>query len=55
MILAFYNIITRRGVRSQKLMLKTEITTKDLKMGVFEFYAIVTAYSSNDITMFLVL
>jgi hypothetical protein len=41
------------GIR--KLMFKTQITTKGLKMRVFKFTAIVATNSSNSISMSLVL
>jgi hypothetical protein len=55
LIFALNNAILLRHIRRGKLMLKSQRSTKDLKMSIFEFYAIVTAYSCNDILGKLIL
>jgi hypothetical protein len=54
-ILAFNNAILLRHIRIGKLMLESQRGTKSLKMSVYEFCAIVTAYSSHDILRKLIL
>jgi hypothetical protein len=48
-IFALNNAILLRHIRRGNLMLKSQRSTKGLKMSIFEFYAIITAYSSYGI------
>jgi hypothetical protein len=48
-ILALNNSILQRHIRRGKLMLKSQRSTKGLKMSIFESCAIVTVYSSHGI------
>jgi hypothetical protein len=49
LILACNNVILLRHIRREKMMLKSHRRTKGLKMSTFEFYTIVTTYSSHGI------
>jgi len=48
-IFALNNTILMGNIRRGKLVLKTQRSTKGIKLGVFELCAIVTAYSSHGI------
>jgi hypothetical protein len=49
LILVLNNAILLMHIQRGKLMLKSQRSTKGLKLSIFEFYAIVTVYSSHGI------
>jgi hypothetical protein len=53
-VLPFHNTILGRRIRTQKLVLKTQVMAKDFKMRVSEFRAIVTADCSYGTSVLLV-
>jgi hypothetical protein len=55
MIFPLIHTILTSHIGRRKLMFETQITTKDFKMRVFKFIAIVATNSSNIISMSLVL
>jgi hypothetical protein len=54
-ILPFHNTVLSGNIWCRKLMLRTKIATKGLKTRVLGFRAIVIAYCSNSIAMYLIL
>jgi hypothetical protein len=54
-IFAFNNTILLGHIRRGKLMLESQRSTKGCKLSIFEFCAIVTAYSSHGIFRKLIL
>ena len=54
-VLPLHNAILTSDVWRRILMIETKVTAKGIKMRVLKLCAIVTAYSSNGITMSLIL
>jgi hypothetical protein len=54
-IFSLNHTILKSNIGRRKLMFETQITTKDFKMRVFKFTAIIAVNSSNNISMSLVL